>query len=87
MIHVGLSDIKYTYANETMRNEITKCQMWKTPVPANIDITVGCSTTQAHGQYLYISLIRENIDTNGYIELYEIGVYMMGEYLIGDTFY
>ena len=23
-IHVGLSDSEYTYANETMRNEITK---------------------------------------------------------------
>ena len=78
-IHVGLSDSEYTYANETMQNEITTCQMWKTPVSVDIDITVGCSSTEPYGQYLYISLIRESVD-NGYIELYEVGVYMMGEY-------
>ena len=86
MIHVGVSDNKYMYANEITLNEMTKCQMWKTPVPVKIDTTVGCSTTQAYGQYLYISLIRESMD-DGYIDIYEIGVYMIGEYLIRDTFY
>ena len=50
--------------------------MWETPVAVNIDITEGCSTTEPYGKYLYISLIRESMD-NGYIELYEVGVYMI----------
>ena len=61
-----------------MQSETRKCQILETPVAVDTDTTVCCSTIEPYGQYIYISLIREGVD-NGYIELYEIGAYMMGQ--------
>ena len=77
-IHVGISDKEYTYANETMQNELTKCQILEPPIPLGDDVKLGCAKG-IYGRYIYISLVRQSMD-DGYIQLYNIKV-SMGKYI------
>ena len=53
------------------------CGILASPVSTDVDLNVGCAYG-LFGQYVYVSLIRESTD-DGYIELYNVGVYMIGK--------
>ena len=53
------------------------CRILSSPVSIEVDLNAGCAYG-LFGQYVYVSLIREST-ADGYIELYNVGVFMIGK--------
>ena len=78
-IHVGASDTVHTTLDDEIQNGLKQCRLWESPISIDITLDVGCAYGLA-ARYVYVSLVRESVD-GGYIELYDIGVYMIGKNL------
>ena len=56
---------------------MTTCRILTSPVSIDVDLNAGCAY-RLFGRYVYVSLIREST-ADGYIELYNVGVSMIGK--------
>ena len=77
-VHIGVSDVKYTFWVAATQLEIRQCGIVESPVRSDRDIMTVCGDV-IYGRYVYVSLIRQS-NVQGYIQLYKVSVYM-GEWI------